>query len=157
MIHLLPYLEEQIDSEKSPEDIYMVLRSATDSRKAVLFANKEFIGQVHPLGFSIYPKVNGRNSFLPVLTGNVIENGGGTIINITLQMHILTRVIMIIWFGIACFYFFCGVFAVFTDNLESTPLMLAGSGFFIFGQILMRWGFYGLAEKVLARLRELLC
>ena len=76
MIHLLPYLEEQINSEKAPEDIYMVLKSVTDSRKAVLFTNEEFIGQVYPLGFRIFPKVNGRNSFRPILTGNMTKNGG---------------------------------------------------------------------------------
>ncbi len=157
MIHLLPYLEERINSEKSPEDIYMILRSVTNSRKDVLFTNEEFIGQVYPLGFSIYPKVNGRNSFRPKLTGNVVENDGGSTINIILQMHIVTRVFLLIWFGMVCFSFLCGILAVFTGDLEGGTLILKSLGFIIFGQILMRCGFYGSAGKALKRLRELLC
>lgn len=118
MIHLLPYLEEQINSEKAPEDIYMVLKSVTDSRKAVLFTNEEFIGQVYPHGFRIYPKVNGRNSFRPILTGKMTKNEGGTTIDITLQMHIITRVFLMVWFSMACFYFLCGILVVFTNGLE---------------------------------------
>ena len=157
MIHLFPYLEEQINSEKSPEDIYMALKSVTDSRKAVLFTNEEFIGQVYPLGFRIFPKVNGRNSFRPILTGNMTKNGGGTTIDITLQMHIVTRVFLIFWFAMTCFFLLCGILAVFTGGLEGITLILVSLGFVIFGQILMRCGFYGSAGKALKRLRELLC
>lgn len=157
MIHLLPYLEEQINSEKAPEDIYMVLKSVTDSRKAVLFTNEEFIGQVYPHGFRIYPKVNGRNSFRPILTGKMTKNEGGTTIDITLQMHIITRVFLMVWFSMACFYFLCGILVVFTNGLEEITLIIVSLGFLIFGQILMRCGFYGPAGKALKRLRELLC
>lgn len=157
MIHLFPYLEEQINSEKSPEDIYMVLKSVTDSRKTVLFTNEEFIGQVYPLGFRIYPKVNGRNSFRPILTGKMTKNERGTTIDITLQMHIITRVFLLIWFGMVCFFFLCGILVVFTGGLEGITLILVSLGFVIFGQILMRCGFYGSAGKALKRLRELLC
>ena len=157
MIHLLPYLEEQINSEKAPEDIYMVLKSVTDSRKAVLFTNEEFIGQVYPHGFRIYPKVNGRNSFRPILTGKMTKNEGGTTIDITLQMHIITRVFLVVWFSMACFYFLCGILVVFTNGLEEITLIIVSLGFLIFGQILMRCGFYGPAGKALKRLRELLC
>lgn len=157
MIHLLPYLEEQINSEKNPEDIYMILKSVTDSRKAVLFTNEEFIGLVYPLGFRIFPKVNGRNSFRPILTGKMTKNEGGTTIDITLQMHIITRVFLILWFAMACFYFLCGILVAFTGGLEDITPILVSLGFIIFGQILMRCGFYGPAEKALKRLRELLC
>lgn len=33
MVHLFPHSEEQINSKKSPEDIYMILKSVTDSPK----------------------------------------------------------------------------------------------------------------------------
>lgn len=35
--------------------------------------DRKLLAPVYPLGFSIYPKVNGRNSFLPVLTSNVAD------------------------------------------------------------------------------------
>ena len=37
-MHLLPYLEYEIHSEKSPEEIYAVLNSVTDSEKWIFFS-----------------------------------------------------------------------------------------------------------------------
>ncbi|HBA68015.1 MAG TPA: hypothetical protein DCZ40_01480, partial [Lachnospiraceae bacterium] len=90
MIHLLPHSEERIISEKTPEDIYIILKSVTDSRKAVLSTNAEFMGQVQPFDFRIVPKVNYRNSFLSVLIGNIMEKEEGTVIDITFRMPMFT-------------------------------------------------------------------
>lgn len=157
MIHLLPHLEDQINSKKTPEEVYMILKSVTDSRKDAFFTNAEFTGQVQPLDFRIVPKLNYRNSFLPIVTGYVMENDGGTTIDLTLQMHILTRIYLICWCGMACFIFVCGTIAVFTGGLEKITLILASLGLIIFSQVLIRCGFCGPARKVLKRLKELLC
>ena len=159
MIHLLPYLEEQIDSGKTPEEICMILKSVTDSRMFVFAvnANVEFFGQVHPLDFRIVPRINYRNSFLPVLAGNMTEKEGGTTIGITLQMQMVTRIFLAVWNSMACFYFLCGILAVFTGDMEQISSILVPLGFIIFGQALPRCCFYGPAKKALERLRVLLC
>lgn len=158
MIHLLPYLEEQIISKKAPEDVYMILNSVTDSRKVFLSADAEFIGQVNPLDFKIVPKINYRNSFLPVLTGDMTKNAaGGTTLDITLQMHLLTRIFMSFWFGMVGFCFLSGTLAVFTGVLEEITPIFVLLGFIISGQILVRCGFNSPARKALKRLKELLC
>lgn len=157
MIHLLPHIEEQIDSEKTPEDICMILQSVTDTRKAGLFINNEFFGQVYPLGFRITPRLNYRNSFVPVLTGNMTEKEGGTTIEIVLQMHIFTRIFLIVWNVMAWFIFLRSIPAVFTGGLEQISIILVPLGFIIFGQVFPRFCFYGPAKKALERLKELLC
>lgn len=157
MIHLLPQLKEQINSKRTPEEIYKILKSVTDSRKVVFSTNAEFTGQVRPLDFRIVPKINYINSFLPIVTGYVMENDGGTTIDLTLQMHILTRIYLICWCGMACFIFVCGTIAVFTGGLEKITLILASLGLIIFSQVLIRCGFCGPARNVLKRLKELLC
>lgn len=157
MIHIMPYLEEQIDSTKTSEDICMILKSVTDSRKFALSANAEFFGQVYPPGFRIAPRLDYRNSFVPVLTGNMTEKEGGTTIAVTLQMHILTRIFLVIWNGMACFFFLCAILAFFTEGMEQITLIAVSLGLLIFGQAFPRCFFYGPANKALKRLKELLC
>lgn len=157
MIHILPYLEERISSGKTPEDIYTILRSVTDSRKMVVFPEAEFIGQVNPFDFRICPRIIGRNSFRPILTGSILQKEEGTIIEITLQMHSFTCVLMSIWIGMLCFFLVCGIPVVFAGGQEGIILILTMLGFLIFSQTLMRCSFYGLAGKALKRLKELLC
>lgn len=157
MIHLLPYLKEQINSKRRPADIYMILESVTDSREDVFFTDAAFIGQVHALDFRIVPGTKYRNPFRPVIMGSMAENNGGTTIDITLQMHLLTRIFLTFWFGNACFFFLCGILVVFKGGLEEMALILVSLGFIICGQVLIRCGFYGSAGKALKRLKELLC
>lgn len=157
MVHLLPHLEKQIKTKKTPEDICMILEPITDSGKIMFSSNAEFAGQIHPRGFQIVPRIQYRNSFLPVLTGKITEGEGETVIDITAQMHMLTRVYMIIWFGMASFIFLCGIIAVVAGGFEKVVLILVSFGFIAFGQLLMRGGFYGPAGKALKRLKELFC
>lgn len=156
MIHLLPYMEERIRSEKTPEEIAVILKSVTESGRFFL-TDAEFRGQIHSFDFRIIPHVHYRNSFLPTLAGNMTERNGGTDIVVTLRMHILTRIFLTFWFGMACFGFLWGIFAAFTGALEKAVLIFASLGFMAVSQILMRCGFYGPAGKALKRLKELLC
>lgn len=157
MIHLWPYLEEQIDSGKTLRDIRMILQSVTDSRKIAFSVNNEFFGQVYPLGFRITPRLNYRNSFVPVLTGKMTEKEEGTTVEIILQIHILTRIFLTVWNGIACIIFLCAILALFTGGPEQISIMIVSVGLLLFGQVFPRCGFYGPAKKALERLKELLC
>lgn len=157
MIHILPYLEEQINSEKAPEEVYAILNSITDSRKIVIFSEAEFIGQVNPFDFRIYPWDKSRNSFRPVLTGNITRREERTTIDIILQMHMVSRIFMGIWLGMLCFVFLSGIPVIFAGGREGITLILTLLGFVIFSQTLMRCCFYGPAGKALKRLKELLC
>ena len=157
MIHLWPYLEEQIDSGKTLRDIRMILQSVTDSRKIAFSVNNEFFGQVYPLGFRITPRLNYRNSFVPLVTGKMTEKEGGTTVEITLQMHILTRVFLTVWNGIACIIFLCTILALFAGGLEQIFIFIVSICLLILGQVFPRCGFYGPAKKALERLKELLC
>lgn len=157
MIHLLPHLEEQIESEKTPEEIRMILQSVTDYRKIAFSVNAEFSGQIYPLGFRITPMLNYRNSFVPLITGNMTEKEGRTIIEVKLQMHILTCAFMVMWNCMACFFFLCAILAVITGGLEQITIILVSLGLLVFGQAFPRCGFYGPAKKAIGRLKELLC
>lgn len=158
MVYLWPHLREQIDSKKTPEEIYMILQSVTDSRIIYLYSDAEFHGRVYPLNFRIThtPSPYYRNAFKAVLTGNLIEKEGGTAIEVTLQMHIDTRIFMTIWNVIVCFAFLLFILAAITGDVEPIallmPLFLVSGG-----QVFPRCSFYGSAKKALKKLKELLC
>ena len=159
MIYLWPHLNlrEQIDSKKTPEEIYMILQSVTDSRKFFLFSDAEFRGRVDPLNFRITRLLWGNNSFEAVLTGNLTEKEGGTAIEVTLQMDTDTYIFLIIWNVINFFIVLFTILAVFTGNLEEKMFIMVPIAFTIGGQVLPRCCLYGSAKKALKRLKELLC
>ena len=157
MAHLFLHLEERINSKKTPEDIYMILKSVTDSEITLFSSNAEFFGQVHPLDFRIIPRINHINSFRPIIAGSITEDERGTIIDMKAKMHILTSIFLVCWFGMACFFFLCGINAVFIGGFEKIALVLVPLSFIVFGQISMRSGFYGPTQKAFKILKELLC
>ena len=157
MAHLFPHSEEQINSRKTPEDIYMILKSVTDSEITLFSSNAEFFGQVHPLDFRIVHRVNYINSFRPIIAGTITEDERGTVIDMKAQMHILTHIFSVCWFGMACFAFLCGINAIFTVGFEKIALVLVPLSFVIFGTIFMRSSFYGPTQKAFKILKELLC
>lgn len=159
MIYLWPHLREQIDSKKTPEEIYMILKSVTDSRKFFLYSDAEFRGRVDPLNFRIIPTPISyfRNDYAPVLTGNLTEKEGGTAIDVTLQMQESSCIFLTIWNVMNCFIVLFTILAVFTGNLEEKMFIMVPVAFTIGGQVLPRCCFYGSAKKALKRLKELLC
>lgn len=158
MVHLIPHSEVRITSKKTPEDIYMILNSVTDTRKIMFDVDAEFAGRVHPLDFKIYPVYPFmRNSFLPTLTGKITEGEGETVIDINAKIDIFTRILVVFGSGVAGFVFLCGIIDVIISGFEEVGLVLAPLGYITFMQILMRCGFYGPTRKALKRLKELLC
>lgn len=151
MIHLLPYLEERIISEKTPEEIGTVLQSVT-ARRGGLYTDPEFVGQVYPMGFKIAPVIYYRNSFLPVITGNITENESGTTIDITFRMRTFSRIAEIFWYVFFSVFLFLGILLVFAGELKGILFIL----FPVLEQISMRCFFYVPARKAFKRLKELL-
>lgn len=160
MIRVFPYLREQINSEKTREEIYRILYSVTDSGKIILSTSAEFSGKVSPSHFTIRPECGYRNSFAPVLTGTMTEEKEGTMIDIVLQLHIFVRMFITVWSGGLFLFSLFGVLGVFMDFIDRTggiTLILVPIGMITAGQIITRLGFYGSARKALKRLRELIC
>lgn len=160
MMHIFPYLREQINSGKTREEIYRILDSVTDSRKFIWFPNAEFSGKVSSFYFTIRPEFGYRNSFAPVLTGTMTEKKEGTMIDIVLQLHIFVRMFIVIWSGGLFLFFLFGVLGVYMDIIDGTGgiiLILVPIGMITASQIIMRFGFYSSARKAQKRLRELIC
>lgn len=167
MIHFFPYMQVQIDSSKSREDICTVLHSATDSRNFLLSTDAKYTGQVYPSHFKICPRKNdNRNYFLPVInstiTGTITEREEGCAIDVVMQVNIATRIL----------YIFRIIFLIPVFLYEVFDLLVNGSGnlgftvmftimlmvLLIVSEILMRLSFRNLGwEKMLEELKKLIC
>lgn len=158
MIHILPRFDDRIVSDKSPEELFLILNSVTDTRKTAfsISSNAEFIGKMTPPNFKIVsiPKIYRRNSFLPVIEGTICIEGDRTVIGLRFHLHWFVRIFLTIWFGMAGFSFLVGLLLVLTEG--NVEFMLTAALFVLLGQALVRSAFYIPAWKTAARLRELL-
>lgn len=166
MIHILPYLEHNIDSEKPPEAIYAILQSVTTAPKYLLgsLPHSEFFGEVHPTDFKIVSNINYhnssnlkyKNSFLPIMKGKIKARGSGSVIELKLSLHLLVRVFLTVWFGMMGLFFLIGLLYMITSGGKEFQFAVATAVFILAGQIMVRSGFYIPAKKALKRLEELL-
>lgn len=64
------------------------------------FDDDTYHGQVNTDSFKIYPAINGRNSFLPIIIGEIQPTSFGSQIHIKMRMHFVVIVFMIVWCSI---------------------------------------------------------
>lgn len=107
------YRMHRLRSPLSPEACLKRIKVQVEESKGVLFAaekdpRKPFVGEIGEDSFKIRRKIRYTNSFLPVVTGNICENGDMACVEIRMKLH---------YFVIAFFIIFALAFA-----------MVAGSG-----------------------------
>ena len=159
MIHILPHLEYSIDSAKSPEDIYTILNSVTDSRGISFLDTRDakFIGEVNPSDFTIvnYPRFGFKNDFdfRPVIEGTIRTERGLTVIDIKMRLRLSVLIPFTILFG-GCFL--DGLFTVFTKGMDGVPMLIGAAAIFAFVQIIAWPVFYFFAKRAIKRLEEVL-
>lgn len=73
-----------------------------------------------------------------------------------MQLHPITYIFLIFWFGIAGFILLIGILGLMTSEPTDVTLFLGTGGFIAWGQILSRWGFFFQAKKDIKKLEELL-
>lgn len=155
---MLPSLDETIQSDKSPEEISRIMGAITVSRREHYFADMrgEFVGEIDMTGFKVMSNIHHRNSFLPVIIGSIRTEGNRSIIVINMRMHPLTSAFSVIWLSGVAFFLLIGICIACVDrNASSLMLICTAAGMMLFGQLLIRGGFYRPARKAIARLREL--
>lgn len=158
MVRILPYIEYEIHSEKSPNEIHTILKSVTDLRKFAFFPEGEFVGQVYPMGFKIVPKPPYfvRNSFLPVIRGRVWEGGNGTAILMKMGLNLFVRIFLLVFFGMHAFCLMLGLFSILIGKGSAgATIFLFSLVSILFLQLLMRRSFHTSAKKAVERLEEL--
>ncbi|UAY53247.1 hypothetical protein [Ferruginibacter albus] len=120
---LLPYKKIISYSELDINTIIKILNEKTEPYSGFWFGNyikssMSYVGRVSNQSFDIRPVFRGRNSFIPVVRGNIKADENGTVIRMTIRPLWGFTIFILLVIGLAIFSFIkshsiSGVFVVF--------------------------------------------
>lgn len=154
---VLEALQSRFHSSKSPETIYGFLRSHTAlgaasrlQSRPELASARDFIGTVEFDRFQISPRLHYRNSFLPIISGTVDRDNGGSVVSLRAKMHPFISGFTIFWLCPVLFVLLISLSRLLWQGIAVCLFLLAAMGCFLY------FGFYRPARKALRQLEELL-
>lgn len=148
----------QMESHRTPEEVRMLLQSVTDSERKwfAVPGNKAFVGKIGEADFKIMPGPGSmRNSFQPVMIGRIRREGNRTIVDVRMRLLWFVFGFMVVWFSVPVFSFLILLLALITGNPDGW-MAVPVAVFILFGQILVRCGFYYPAKRARRMLEELI-
>lgn len=101
----LPYWRFVIETPLPPKEVLRRLSAQVQPECLLRWAEawgdqRPYEGQIPGPWFKIQRIPSGRNSF-PVIQGTVTERDGGSLVQISMRMHVLVCIIMAVWIGLA--------------------------------------------------------
>jgi hypothetical protein len=148
---LAPFERLTIETPLPPEEVRQRLAEVIEPRRMFRFFSgnhKPYQGELNDYRFEVTRIIHYRNSFLPVIKGEIRSGLGGSVIDITMHPHIFVIIFMIIWLGIAGSIFFGMLWAMLVaiwqskgESLEGLVGILFPMGFLMFGYLLVMGGF----------------
>jgi hypothetical protein len=98
-------------------------------------AKRRYSGDVYGAVFKIQRAIGYRNSFLPQITGNIKEDGTGSVIQVTMQMHSFVKIFLLLYMGLPTLISIILLLSVLIGGeftlLIFTPLLFIGFGLLI--------------------------
>jgi len=93
----------EIESPFPSGEVIDRLSRNIESKKFFRFFGKHvyFQGYINTNEFEVTKIIHYRNSFLPVIKGEVADHDSGTTVTITMRLHPLVLAFMCAWFGLA--------------------------------------------------------
>ena len=160
-----PFERLTIETPLTPEEVHQRLAEVIEPKRMFRFFSgnhKPYQGKLNDDRFEVTRIIHYRNSFLPVIKGEIRPGLGGSVVDITMHPHIFVIVFMIIWFGIAGSLFFgllCTALVSIWHSTGERTADLVGvifpAGFFVFGYVMVMGGFKFESVKSKAFFREL--
>lgn len=162
---ILPFEKLIYRSTLSKEDLLAHLQNEIEAEKSFGFGahqfsySKPYIGKVSNSTFEIKRAINYRNSFLPLIKGEIENDINGSKINVKMNLVEIVKVFMIIWLGgvlIGCVATSYNI--IFNNGLNSEGGIFMFIPFFmlIFGVVLVFFGFKAESKKSIQDLEEIL-
>ena len=118
-------------------------------------SSKPYVGQCHGNAFNVKRAIGYRNSFLPMIKGEVISDTGGTKVHVTMRPSVFVLAFMAFWMtgvGVAC------VVTIFSaDQQDVSFFSYIPFIMLLFGLGMLYGGFKieaNIAKKDLARIFE---
>jgi hypothetical protein len=116
--------------------------------------HKRYQGQVTPASFELMRIIHHRNSFLPVIKGQLQPAVRGTLVQLTLSLHPLVLVFWLLWLSMIGLGALAGLASWLTTRGELVKLIPVGM--FVFGYLLCIIAFNWEARKERQFIAELL-
>ena len=90
-----------LESKKSKDEIIQIMKDNTSPARSIFYRNYDefFNGKILKDSFKLQRNINYRNSFLPVLIGEINETDSCTRITIKTRMNLFVIVFLCLWFG----------------------------------------------------------
>ncbi len=161
---LIPYERLTIKTTLRAGDALQRLEDSVEPRRYFRWwgsGHKPYEGKVEGDRFTIARIIHYRNSFLPIIKGEIQSELGGCSIHITMYPHILVIAFMVLWLGGVGFAFlsFLGYFISSVQTSGQQPFSPAGlllpAGMLAFGYVLFWGSFKFESVKSKAFFREL--
>lgn len=151
-MNLLPYHHLTINTPLTPAQVHQKLNEVIEPKKLLRSRfskdHKAYQGTLKDNKFEVSRIINYRNSFLPLISGKIEPDLGGSVINITMKPHIFVIIFMLIWLSTTGGFFLLSIIAFllgsgFAEITGPAPWMaIVGPAFmFIFGYALFTGGF----------------
>jgi len=162
---LLPFEKLIYRSTLTKEELLAHLQNEIEDQKSFGFGafkhsySKPYIGKIFNNSFKIQKAINYRNSFLPIIQGEIKDDINGSKINVKMNLANLVKVFMIVWLGgvsIACIAALYKI--IFDNDLDSEAQFLIFIPFcmLIIGILMVSLGFKVESRKSITDLEEIL-
>jgi hypothetical protein len=119
---LAPFEHLTIETPLAPEEVRQRLAEVVEPRRGFRSFSrnhKAYQGEFRDYQFEVTRIIHYRNSFLPVIKGEIRQDLGGSVIDIKMYPHIFVIIFMILWFGFAGSIFFIVAGAVLVTLWQS--------------------------------------
>lgn len=144
----LPYERLKINTALSNAEVLKRLDNAIEPKRYFrLFGavTKPYQGSIEGSHFEISRIIGYRNSFLPMIKGDVQNEISGCSVYITMQPHILVTAVMILWLGSVGLFFLDSLYSLISSLTEpqtiNPSLALFPGGMLLFGYAMILGGF----------------
>ncbi len=148
---LLPFDNITLYSPYSPEEAISRLRAVVEPRRTfALFTTRQmpYEGWIKGGEFEITRIIRYRNSFLPIITGNVQTIIGGTNINIQMKPNVFVLLFMAVWLGGTGIGLISTLIPFLTgDQQADLGAVLFTGGMFFVGYLMIMFGYKSEARK----------
>ncbi|MNY22072.1 hypothetical protein D3C86_1556590 [compost metagenome] len=162
---LLPFEKLVYQSALSKDELISHLQNEIEAEKSFGFGanrssySKPYIGKIYLNRFEIKKVVNYRNSFLPVIKGEIKDGINGAKIDVKMGLADFVKAFMILWLGAVSFGCIGALYSlIFTDtvNSEAGFFMFIPFAMLLFGLGMVSFGFKAESQRSIKDLEGIL-
>ncbi len=155
---IYPQDKFEIDSTLSASEIYSALDAVVEPPKWFRWRSangKKYRGEFSFTNFRIWRIISYRNSFLPIIEGQIEPSPSGSRIAITMRLHRLVAAFMLFWLGGVSIGLVSFFVAAMKGRVEPLPTFLVPLGMLLFGIAMTSGAFWWEVRKTKPALMEL--